>query len=87
MVVKDKESRNIGVIDNALPASRVSKTGGLGASRLILADKIEFGPAQIGPGRFVIGPYKVRPRSSREFSNAESAGLSRGPVYSSAIRF
>lgn len=31
--------------------------------------------SQIGLGPFVIGPYKVRPRISREFSNAESLGL------------
>ena len=48
----------------------------MGASTLILADKIESVPAaQIGLGPFVIGPYKVRPRVSREFSSAENLGL------------
>jgi hypothetical protein len=43
---------------------------------LILADKIESVPAaQIGLGPFVIGPYEVRPRVSREFSSAENLGL------------
>ena len=43
---------------------------------MILADKIESVPAaQIGLGPFVIGPYKVRPRVSREFSSAENLGL------------
>ena len=75
VVVKDTESGNIGVIDTALRVPRF-EDGTLGASTLILADKIESVPAaQIGLGPFVIGPYKVRPRTSREFSNAESLGL------------
>jgi hypothetical protein len=58
-----------------LCASRVSKTVGQARAQ-ILADKIESVPAaQVGLGPFVIGPYKVRPRASREFSNAESLGL------------
>jgi GWxTD domain-containing protein len=75
VVVKDKESGNIGVIDTALRVPRF-EDGTLGASTLILADKIESVPAaQIGLGPFVIGPYKVRPRVSREFSSAENLGL------------
>jgi hypothetical protein len=75
VVVKDTESGNIGVIDTALRVPRF-EDGTLGASTLILADKIESVPAaQIGLGPFVIGPYKVRPRTSREFSSAESLGL------------
>jgi len=74
--------------------------GALGASTLILADKIESVPAaQIGLSPFVIGPYQVRPRTSREFLTQRVSGsscnfttcnetkLSRGQVYSSAIRF
>jgi hypothetical protein len=48
----------------------------LGASTLILADKIESVPTnQTGLGPFVIGPYKLRPRISHEFSNTENLGL------------
>ncbi len=75
VVVKDAESGNIGVIDTALRVPRF-EDGTLGASTLILADKIEAVPAaQIGLGPFVIGPYRVRPRVSREFSAAENLGL------------
>jgi GWxTD domain-containing protein len=75
VVVKDRESGNIGVIETALRVPRFAD-GTLGASTLILADKIESVPAtEIGLGPFVIGPYKVRPRVSREFSSAENLGL------------
>src|SRR5262245_17242357 len=75
VVVKDKESGNLGVIATALRVPRFEE-GTLGASTLILADKIESVPAsQIGLGPFVIGPYKVRPRVSREFSISENLGL------------
>jgi len=75
VVVKDSESGNIGVIDTCLRVPSF-EDGTLGASTLILADKIESVPAaQIGLGPFVIGPYKVRPRMSHEFYNAESLGL------------
>jgi hypothetical protein len=50
--------------------------GVLNASSLILADKIEPVPStQIGGGQFVFGPYKVRPRLSHSFTNAESLGI------------
>src|SRR5262249_7527378 len=75
VVVKDNESGNLGVIETAVRVPRFEE-GTLGASTLILADKIESVPAaQIGLGPFVIGPYKVRPRVSREFSRAENLGL------------
>jgi GWxTD domain-containing protein len=75
IVVKDRESGNIGVIETAVRVPRFEE-GTLGASTLILADKIEaVPPAQIGLGPFVIGPYKVRPRVSREFSSSENLGL------------
>lgn len=75
VVVKDAESGNIGVIGTALRVPRFEE-GMLGASTLILADKIEAVPAaQIGLGPFVIGPYKVRPRVLREFTSSENLGL------------
>jgi GWxTD domain-containing protein len=75
VVVKDTESGNIGVVDEALRVPRFADET-LEASTLILADKIESVPAsQIGLGPFVIGPYKVRPRVSREFSAAENLGF------------
>ena len=75
VVVKDTESGNMGVIDTALRVPRF-EDGTLGSSTLILAEKIESVPAaQLGLGPFVIGPYKVRPRLSREFSTSENLGL------------
>jgi len=75
VVVKDTESGNMGVIDTALRVPRF-EDGTLGGSTLILAEKIESVPAaQLGLGPFVIGPYKVRPRLSREFSTSENLGL------------
>jgi GWxTD domain-containing protein len=75
VVIKDTQSGNVGVIDTALRVPRFESET-LGASTLILADKIESVPAsQIGLGPFVLGPYKVRPRVSREFSTTESLGL------------
>ena len=75
VVVKDMESGNVGVIDTALRVPRFEKET-LGASTLILADKIEPVPAaQIGHGPFVLGSYKVRPRLLHEFSNQENLGL------------
>jgi hypothetical protein len=85
VVVKDAQSGNIGVIDAALRVPRfadgtsprgIDAASFLEASTLILADKIESVPAsEIGLGPFVIGPYKVRPRVSREFSAAENLGF------------
>jgi hypothetical protein len=75
VVVKDMESGNVGVIDTALRVPRFENET-LGASTLILADKIEPVPAaQIGHGPFVLGSYKVRPRLLHEFSNQENLGL------------
>lgn len=75
IVVKDKESGNLGVIETAVRVPRFEE-GTLEASTLILADKIEPVPAaQIGLGPFVIGPYKVRPRVSREFTQSENLRL------------
>jgi len=75
VVVKDAESGNIGVVGQALRVPRFADET-FAASTLILADKIEKVPAsEIGLGPFVIGPYKVRPRVSREFSRAENLGF------------
>jgi hypothetical protein len=75
VVVKDVESGNIGVIDTALRVPRFESET-LGASTLILADKIEPVPStQLGLGPFVLGSYRVRPRLSHEFAKAESLGL------------
>src|SRR5262249_15852389 len=50
--------------------------GVLNASSLILADKIEPVPSkEYGLGQFVFGAYKVRPRLSHSFSNAENLGI------------
>jgi hypothetical protein len=75
VVVKDVESGNIAVIGTALRVPQYEE-GLLNASSLILADKIEAVPStQIGGGQFVFGPYKVRPRLSHSFTNAESLGI------------
>jgi GWxTD domain-containing protein len=75
VVVKDVESGNVGVIGTALRVPRFEDDV-LGASTLILADKIESVPSgQIGLGPFVFGSYKVRPRLSHEFSTCENLGL------------
>ena len=75
VVVKDTQSGNVGVIQTALRVPRFEDET-LGASTLILADKIESVPAsQIGAGPFVLGSYKVRPRLSRQFTSSENLGL------------
>jgi hypothetical protein len=63
------------VIETALRVPRFEDET-LAASTLVLADKIEsVPPGQLGLGPFVFGPYKVRPRLSREFSANETLGL------------
>lgn len=75
VVVKDVESGNIGVIETSLRVPQYEE-GILNASSLILADKIEPVPSgQIGLGQFVFGAYKVRPRLSHNFTNAENLGI------------
>jgi hypothetical protein len=75
VVIKDLESGNIGVIGTALRVPRFEEQT-LGASTLVLADRIESVPAaQTGLGPFVFGSFKVRPRLSKEFKTSESLGL------------
>ena len=75
VVVKDVESGNLGVVSTALAVPKYEE-GELNASSLILADKIEPVPSgEIGLGQFVFGAYKVRPRFSRIFTNAENLGI------------
>ncbi len=75
VVVKDVESGNVAVIGTSLRVPRYEE-GLLSASSLVLADKIESVPStQIGAGQFVFGPYKVRPRLSHTFTNAETLGI------------
>jgi len=75
VVVKDVESGNVGVIETALRVPRFADDT-LGASSLVLADRIESVPSgQLGLGPFVFGSYKVRPRLSHEFSTTENLAL------------
>jgi GWxTD domain-containing protein len=75
VVVKDVESGNVAVIGTSLRVPQYEE-GVLNASSLVLADKIEaVATNQIGAGQFVLGPYKVRPRLSRIFTNAENVGI------------
>jgi GWxTD domain-containing protein len=75
VIVKDVETGNVGVIGTSLRVPQYEE-GVLNASTLILADKIESVPTgEIGSGQFVFGPYKVRPRLSHSFTNAEILGI------------
>jgi len=75
VVVKDVETGKVGVIETSLRVPQYEE-GVLNASSLVLADKIEPVPTtQYGTGQFVFGPYKVRPRLSRVFTNAEYLGV------------
>jgi len=75
VVVKDVESGNVGVIGTALRVPQYEE-GALNASSLILAYKIEPVPSgEVGLGQFVFGAYKVRPRLSHNFTNAEYLGI------------
>ncbi len=75
VVVKDEESGNVGVIGTALRVPQYEE-GALNASSLILADKIEPVPSrEVGLGQFVFGAYKVRPRLSHSYTNAEYLGI------------
>jgi hypothetical protein len=72
--VKDVENGNVGVIETSLRVPQYEE-GVLNASSLILADRIEPVPSKGLGGQFVFGPYKVRPRLSRIFTNAENLGI------------
>ena len=75
LVVKDVESGNAAVIGTSLRVPQYEE-GLLNASSLILADRIAPVPStEIGAGRFVFGPYKVRPRLSHTFTNTETLGI------------
>lgn len=75
VVVKDVETGKVGVIETSMRVPQYEE-GILNASSLVLADKIESVPTnQIGGGQFVFGPYKVRPRLSHIFTNAENLGI------------
>lgn len=75
VVVKDVETGKVGVIETSLRVPQYEE-GVLNASSLVLADKIESVPSgQAGQGPFVFGAYKVRPRLSRTFTNAENLGI------------
>jgi len=67
IVVKDVNSGNVGVINQALKVPRYPDEK-LTLSSLILADKIEPLPAnQVGSGSFALGSNKVRPSVASEF--------------------
>jgi GWxTD domain-containing protein len=75
VVIKDTQSGNVGVIDEALRVPAYEEEN-LDASSLILADQIQALPSsQIGLGPFVLGSYKVRPRINAQFSSAETMGV------------
>jgi GWxTD domain-containing protein len=75
VVVKDTQSGNVGIIDTALRVPRFDSES-VGASSLILADKIESVPSSdLGLGPFVFGSYRVRPRLSHEFAASENLGF------------
>jgi hypothetical protein len=75
IVVKDVESGNAAVIGTSLRVPQYEE-GALNASSLILADKIEpVLSKELGFGQFVFGAYKVRPRLSHVFTNAENLGI------------
>jgi hypothetical protein len=75
VVIKDTQSAKIGLVNTALRVPHFEDDK-LEASSLILADEIAAVPtAQLGAGQFVLGAYKVRPRLSQEFSNAEKLGI------------
>lgn len=75
LVIKDTLNGNIGTLSAALRVPAFDE-GRLDASSLILADQIEpVASVQIGTGQFVLGAYKVRPRTSREFSSSDTLGI------------
>src|SRR5438045_8699014 len=75
LVIKDVQSRNIGVVNTRLQVPRYEDDK-LEASSLILADQIEHVPAkQIGAGQFVLGSSKVRPRLEGDFTTADRLGI------------
>ena len=75
IVIKDRQSGNIGVLGTALRVPHFEEAK-LDASSLILADQIERVPSsQIGTGQFVLNSYKVRPHLSKEFSSSDKLGI------------
>jgi GWxTD domain-containing protein len=67
IVLKDMNSGNVGVINQALRVPRYPDER-LSLSSLILADKVENLPVnQIGSGSFALGSNKVRPSVASEF--------------------
>jgi GWxTD domain-containing protein len=75
LVIKDTLSGNLGVFNTALRVPHFEDDK-LDGSSLILADQIEAVPSsQTGTGQFVLNSYRVRPRLSQEFSNADKLGI------------
>jgi len=75
VVVKDPQSGNVGVLNEALRVPLYDEDK-LDASSLILADQIRPAPAaQVGQGPFVLGNYKVRPRVNPEFATSDKMGI------------
>jgi hypothetical protein len=75
IVIKDTQSRNIGILGEALRAPRFDEDE-LDASSLILADQIEpVAPKKFGRGQFVLDAYKVRPHLRQDFAAADKLGI------------
>jgi GWxTD domain-containing protein len=75
VVVKDPQSGNVGVLNDALRVPLYDEDK-LDASSLILADEIHaVATTQVGQGPFVLGNYKVRPRVIPEFTTADKMGI------------
>jgi len=75
VVVKDPQSGNVGVLNEALRVPLYEEDK-IDASSLILADQIHAAPtSQVGQGPFVLGNYKVRPRIQPEFLATDKMGI------------
>ena len=75
LVLKDVNSGNVGTISQRLAVPRFPE-GQLGASSLILADRIEpLPPQQIASGPFIIGGTKVRPSVREEFTRSQELNV------------
>jgi GWxTD domain-containing protein len=75
VVVKDPQSGNVGVLNEALRVPLYEENK-IDASSLILADQIHAAPtSQVGQGPFVLGNYKVRPRIKPEFLATDKMGI------------
>jgi len=74
VVVKDRNSGNMGTFQRALIVPRYQETG-LASSSLILASRIENVPSRVVGGPFILGDKKVMPNVREEYRRQDDLNV------------